>query len=106
MQKVIQRLTTMLTMLGLVCVSLVSFTACSDDDMQPSAIDEKIWDLDGNKDKSYSPGDNFFMYCNGKWWDGADLDGKKRVGLMFDPIFDLRKENISEPRVQEIQRAG
>lgn len=45
MQKVIQRLTTMLTMLGLVCVSLVSFTACSDDDMQPSAIDEKygIW---------------------------------------------------------------
>lgn len=103
MQKVIQLLTTMLTMLGLVCVSLVSFTACSDDDMQPSAIDEKIWDLDGNKDKSYSPGDNFFMYCNGKWWDGTDLDGKKRVGLMFDHIFDLRKENISEPRVRRFR---
>lgn len=32
MQKVIQNLSTLLAMLALVCVSLVSFTACSDDD--------------------------------------------------------------------------
>lgn len=50
MQKVIQRLSTMLTKMALVSISLVLITACSDDDMPTSAIDEKIWDLDGNKD--------------------------------------------------------
>lgn len=50
MQKVIQRLSTMLTKLALASISLVLITAWSDDDMPTSAIDEKIWDLDGNKD--------------------------------------------------------
>lgn len=78
-------------------------SSCSDDEIPPSAVDEKIWDLDGNKDKSYSPGDNFFMYCNGGWWNSTDLGDKMRVGLMFDPIIELRKENITEPRVKRFR---
>lgn len=62
-------------------LSLPVMNSCSDDDMPPSAVDDKIWDLDGKKDQSYSPGDNFFMYCNGEWWNNTDLGDQMMVSF-------------------------
>lgn len=85
-------------------LSLPAMNSCTDDDMPPSAVDDKTWDLDGKKDQSYSPGDNFFMYCNGEWWKNTDLGDQDIVSFILDPAIDLRKENISEPTAcQEIQ---
>lgn len=69
--------------------------ACSDDDIQPDPIvDSKEWPLDGNMDKSYRPGDNFFMYCNGTWYKNADVGDGDYVGL--DAEFDkTNKERIN-----------
>lgn len=82
-------------------LSLPAMNSCSDDDMPPSAVDDKIWDLDGKKDQSYSPGDNFFMYCNGGWWKNTDLGDQEIASFIRDPAIGLRKENISEPRVKK-----
>lgn len=45
MQKAVQNLSSMLVMLALVCVSLVSFTACSDND-EPMAEVTYTWDFE------------------------------------------------------------
>lgn len=42
----------------------------------PSAKDNLPWPLYKNMDTvSYRPGDNFFMYCNGHFWETADMGG-------------------------------
>ena len=53
--------------ISLLLLGAMTIAACSDDTV-PSAVDEKPWTLDGNKDISVSPGDDFFMYCNGAWY--------------------------------------
>ena len=58
------------TILSAVILSAV-LTACSDYTDNPTAIsDNKPWIIDENdKDTSYKPGDDFFMYyCNGGYW--------------------------------------
>lgn len=67
--------------------AICALVACSNDDIQPDPIvDSKEWPLDGNMDKSYRPGDNFFMYCNGTWYKNADVGDRDYVGL--DADFD------------------
>lgn len=67
--------------------AICALVACSDDDIQPDpVVDSKEWPLDGNMDKSYRPGDNFFMYCNGTWYKNADVGDRDYVGL--DADFD------------------
>ena len=40
---------------------------------QLSAVDDKEWKADDNKDTSVRPGDDFFMYCNGGFWNRTVL---------------------------------
>ena len=61
------------------------FTACtSDNDDNPaSAVDDKEWKADANKDTSIRPGDDFFMYCNGGWWNNTKADDDNSFPKLF-----------------------
>ncbi len=50
-----------------------TFAACSDDDVVASAVDTKPIPATDYKDTSYHPGDNFFMYANGKYWNEHEM---------------------------------
>src|SRR5574344_2877453 len=66
----------MKTIKKLLFLSVASLTlfACSDNDSEtPSTVDTKAWTFAANMDSTVTPGDNFFMYCNGTWYKNFDL---------------------------------
>lgn len=71
-------------------------TSCSDDNAEnsiPSTIDTKAWNLDADMDTTISPGDNFFMYCNGKFWNETEAP----VGVnCICPLMDGAEKHVSE----------
>ncbi len=71
--------------LCLLAAGISAFTACSDDDMPPSAVDNSPWSLEDNMDTSYRPGDNFFMYCNGSWYKDAVIPEEySQAGIFYE----------------------
>ena len=59
----------------LILLAMVVLSACTDSSDNPSPIaDDKDWKVDANKDTSVRPGDDFFMYCNGGWWNSTVVD--------------------------------
>ena len=53
----------------------LSVASCSDDDDNSSSVvDNKEWKTDAYKDASVRPGDDFFMYCNGGYWNSTVVD--------------------------------
>lgn len=91
--------------LGVLFCVLPLLTSCSDDDVQPSAVDEKLWDLDKNMDESYRPGDNFYMYCNGAYWNAIDCDGWI-IDFFVDEVGDMmqqRIDQVDDPRLNKIK---
>lgn len=85
---------------------IAAMTGCSDEKMAPSAVDEKQWSFDKNNDLSYAPGDNFFMYCNGKWWNETELGDLQRRGLIIDEaekIVNERIQNLKDPRLRKLE---
>ena len=64
----------------------VLFGGCSDDDYVASAVDPKPMGTEAYMDSSYAPGDNFFMYAVGKWYNSTDLgsDTNAQAGLWAD----------------------
>lgn len=80
--------------------------ACSDHEPRPSKTDNKLWELDGNMDESYAPGDNFFMYCHGAWWNRTDLGDSPAVGFMateIPAIIDMRLKQLDDPRISKVE---
>ena len=72
------------------CAAAVVMTSCSDDNSSPKQeTDNGEWLVsDDMMDKSTRPGDDFFMYCNGGFWqnttvdeDKADINSWIKVGL-------------------------
>ncbi len=61
-----------------------NFAACSDDDVVASAVDTKTLPVSDWKDTSYAAGDNFFMYCNGKYWNEHELSNNYEDGFYDD----------------------
>ena len=58
-------------------ITMVVLTACTDIHDNPApvvVVDDKEWKADANKDTSVRPGDDFFMYCNGGWWNSTVVD--------------------------------
>ena len=90
--------------ISLLLFGAMTIAACSDDTV-PSAVDEKPWTLDGNKDISVSPGDDFFMYCNGAWYDATETDWE--AGFFTDLAYknDMRKEELREndPDIRQVK---
>ena len=66
-------------------MTMVVFTACSsdDDDVPASAVDDKEFKADANKDTSVRPGDDFFMYCNGGYWNSTVVDESTPTKRLF-----------------------
>ncbi len=69
------------------------FAACSDDDVVASAVDNASLPIENYKDTSYAPGDNFFMYCNGKYWDNHDLASSSVDGYLVTEIGENLEAN-------------
>lgn len=51
--------------------TVMTYVSCSDDEQ--ITRDEKPCDFSALKDKTTSPGDNFYRYCNGAWCDAATI---------------------------------
>ena len=65
-------------------MTMAVLTACSDNDDNPSpVIDDKEWKADANKDTSVRPGDDFYMYCNGGYWNNTTVDETQRLKRLF-----------------------
>lgn len=61
---------------------MLGLASCVDNDdnpanpaEEPSAVDNGKWKVtDSHMDKSVRPGDDFFMYCNGGYWNNTTVD--------------------------------
>ena len=50
----------------IICIALLSLSACN------TSTDKKFVDIQGI-DSTLKPGDNFFLYVDGKWYDTAQI---------------------------------
>ena len=81
-------------------MTMVVLTACTDIHDNPAPIvvvDDKEWKADANKDTSVRPGDDFFMYCNGGWWNSTVVDEttpfkKLHIGNLED---EMKKREVA-----------
>ena len=65
-------------------MTMAVLTACTDYSDNPSpVVDDKEWKGDANKDTSVRPGDDFFMYCNGSYWNNTTVDENNRLKRLF-----------------------
>ena len=84
-------------------MSLV-MTACSDEET-PSAVDKGVWTINyANADYKVNPGDDFFMYCNGGFWQLATLDATGYAGLTGEAtnMMKERLKTITLPSVAKL----
>ena len=81
-------------------MTMVVLTACTDIHDNPApvvVVDDKEWNADANKDTSVRPGDDFFMYCNGGWWNSTVVDEttpfkKLHIGNLED---EMKKREVA-----------
>jgi hypothetical protein len=65
-------------------VMAMGFAACTDTiDNSAPVVDDKEWKAEAYKDYSVKPGDDFFMYCNGGYWNSTTLSGKGMIKSVF-----------------------
>ena len=63
---------------------VLGVASCSDKSDNPSpAVDDKEFKADANKDTSVRPGDDFYMYCNGGYWNNTTVDETNRLKRLF-----------------------
>ena len=63
---------------------VLGVASCSDSSDNPAPVaDEKEWKADGNKDTSVRPGDDFYMYCNGGYWNSTTVDEANPFKKLF-----------------------
>ena len=75
-------------------MTMAVLTACTDNGDNPSpVVDDKEWKADAYMDTSVRPGDDFFLYCNGGWWNSAVVDETKGIKeLHIGQIGDVMKQ--------------
>ena len=71
------------------------FTACSESIDNPvSAVDDKQWNVtDEIMDKSVSPGDDFYMYCTGGYWNSTVADEEIPNRYLFFEQMEIEMIN-------------
>lgn len=87
-----------LWMLAAILFGCLTFTSCSETDnpIVPEPEDEGAWTLnEDNMDLSIMPGDNFFMYCNGGWWNATDL-GEEHLVSPIRSLDEQYKEQFGD----------
>ena len=94
-------------------MTTVLFTACSDHTDNPvSVADDKEFKIDDSmKDKSVRPGDDFYMYCNGGYWNNTTVDEAHPFKKLFldELIGEMgkREEALTLPsKVKMLADAG
>ena len=74
-------------------MTMAVLTACSDNSDTPSlVVDNKEFKADANKDTSVRPGDDFFMYCNGGYWNNTTVDEANPFKKLFMGKLDDEME--------------
>lgn len=69
-----------LALLFTVAVCMANMSCSSDDNI---FVDDKPCNFDDLKNKAISPGDDFFRYCNGSWYDSTVIpDGVNNIGFL------------------------
>jgi predicted metalloendopeptidase len=68
-------------LLMLVALGMASCTINSDN--PASVVDDKEFKADANKDTSVRPGDDFYMYCIGGWWNNTIVDESEPYKKLF-----------------------
>ena len=92
--------------LGMTMLFAFIATSCSDDNSAESATDTKPWPYDANMDTTVSPGDDFFMYCNGTWWKNYDLNGNYYWGFCAyetEEYIENYKKKMNSPALNRIK---
>ena len=86
----------MMTLAAGLCYVMIMavLTACTENDDNSTPIeDNKTFNADAYKDMSIRPGDDFFMYCNGGYWNSTVVDETSPIKLLFiDQIKDEMKK--------------
>ncbi len=98
-----------LAVMLLAAAGMLTFSACSDDstnDMAPSTVDPKQWNLDANMDTSVKPGDDFARYCWGKWYDAQGDAPKGGLGTIAEAQEEMNKKvgQLEQKELKQIKR--
>lgn len=108
----------LLKIYGLLTLMVLAFTSCEDylppvipeEQEVPSAKDNWSWPLTQYMDaENYRPGDDFYLYCNGKYWQNAPMGDKKVVGFYDTEMPDALKQlraSISNPVYDQLEAHG
>jgi predicted metalloendopeptidase len=88
-------------------MTMAVLTACTDNGDNPSpVVDDKEWKADAYVDTSVRPGDDFFLYCNGSYWNNTTVDETNRLKRLFlDELGDemsKREEALTYPSMEKI----
>lgn len=72
------------------CTLGLNDSVCKDNDVS-STVDTKAFNLEKNMDTSYLPGDNFYMYGNGTWYNNTTVGTPDQMyaGMEYDAKMKL-----------------
>src|ERR1700733_1661590 len=82
-----------LTNLGLIALALFAVSGCKNksDDQQRTVFFDK-----SGMDTTVKPGDNFFMYANGKWIKNTKIPASETSWGTFNTLRDINEAHIHE----------
>ena len=99
----------------------MALTSCSDKDDMPTNGSEEgggggdqqvdSWIFDQHMTKSILPGDNFFMYCNGGYWDRTVVSSENLQGKMgyqvdeYQPYLTRYKQDVLYPSMERLAQS-
>ena len=102
-----KKLRGLITFAASVVLTCCLFYSCSsDDDIVPSTTDSSVWSLTQYMDTlNYRAGDNFFMFCNGRYWNTTELEpGVYAKGFMYNETTDIMNERIAQTDMPSIRK--
>ena len=90
-------------------LTMLSLVSCITEPELPAITDEGAWHVEeSNMDTSVRPGDDFFMYINGGFWQKAEVDESKpdNNSWLFrelPQLMDERLHSISVPNLAKLK---
>ena len=88
-----------LTVVLCYAMTMPVLTSCTIEDNPAPVVDYGEWNVpEADMDTSVRPGDDFFMYCNGGYWNSTEVDETKSVMInpMFQASLDIIDKRMSE----------
>ena len=88
----------MMTLAAVLCCAMTVLTSCTIEDNPAPVADYGEWNVsETDMDTSVRPGDDFFMYCNGGYWNSTEVDETKYdfKSIMAQEVPDMIKERMA-----------